>query len=278
MERKFPDGCNRLKFNTWKDTAMVPQLIKINNMVIGRSETNAVNSRDIHKFVESKQQYADWIKSRLSELGAVDGVDFMFHKFMNPEIKSNNKTQIDYIVTLDIAKHLAMMERNEKGKQARQYFIEAEKELKSGLLPFDPNDELAMLDYAKQLIMDKRALELKIKEDRPLVSFAKSVEASVDSVLIANYAKILSDTEGVKIGQNRLFDWFRIEGYLMSTVGTRYNVPYQKYIDNGYFEVSTHTYAGSTGTHQKFTTKITGRGQIALARKIVDAFTMKESA
>lgn len=254
---------------------MVAQLIEINNAVIGRSETNAVNSRDIHKFVESKRQYADWIKIRLDEIGAIDGVDYVLVSQKN---ETNNGSTKTYIVTLDIAKHLAMMERNEKGKQARQYFIEAEKELKARLLPFDPSDELAMLDYAKQLIIDKRALEAKIAEDRPLVSFARSVEASVDSVLIANYAKVLSEAEGVKIGQNRLFDWLRGNGYLISASGARYNTPYQKHIDNGYFEVTTHTYAGTTGTHQKFTTKITGRGQIALARKIVDAFTAKDAA
>lgn len=254
---------------------MVAQLIEINNAVIGRSETNAVNSRDIHKFVESKRQYADWIKIRLDEIGAIYGVDYVLVSQKN---ETNNGSTKTYIVTLDIAKHLAMMERNEKGKQARQYFIEAEKELKAKLLPFDPSDELAMLDYAKQLIIDKRALEAKIAEDRPLVSFAKSVEASVDSVLIANYAKVLSEAEGVKIGQNRLFDWLRGNGYLISASGARYNTPYQKHIDNGYFEVTTHTYAGTTGTHQKFTTKITGRGQIALARKIVDAFTAKDVA
>lgn len=254
---------------------MVAQLIEINNAVIGRSETNAVNSRDIHKFVGSKRQYADWIKIRLDEIGAIDGVDYVLVSQKN---ETNNGSTKTYIVTLDIAKHLAMMERNEKGKQARQYFIEAEKELKAKLLPFDPSDELAMLDYAKQLIIDKRALEAKIAEDRPLVSFARSVEASVDSVLIANYAKVLSEAEGVKIGQNRLFDWLRGNGYLISASGARYNTPYQKHIDNGYFEVTTHTYAGTTGTHQKFTTKITGRGQIALARKIVDAFTAKDVA
>ena len=52
----------------------------------------------------------------------------------------------------------------------------------------------------------------------------------------------------------------------------RHNVPMQRYIDRGYFEVTTQTFAGSTGTHQKFTTKITGKGQIALAGKIVEYF------
>lgn len=114
-------------------------------------------------------------------------------------------------------------------------------------------------------------LQQKARADAPYVSFAKSVEASVDSILIGNYAKLLSDSEGVSIGQNRLFDFLRASGYLISG-GARHNVPYQKHIENGYFEVMTQTFAGSTGTHQKFTTKITGKGQIALAGKIVEYF------
>ena len=116
------------------------------------------------------------------------------------------------------------------------------------------------------------ALEHKIAEDKPLVSFAKSVEASVDSVLISNYAKLLSESEGVKVGPNNLMAWLRDNGYLI-TGGNRHNAPKQKYIDNGWFEVTTRTFAGSTGTHQRFTPKITGKGQIALVNKIVGAFT-----
>ena len=114
-------------------------------------------------------------------------------------------------------------------------------------------------------------LQQKARADAPYVSFAKSVEASVDSILIGNYAKLLSDSEGVSIGQNRLFDFLRANSYLISG-GARHNVPMQRYIDRGYFEVTTQTFAGSTGTHQKFTTKITGKGQIALAGKIVEYF------
>ncbi len=110
-------------------------------------------------------------------------------------------------------------------------------------------------------------LENKIQEDKPLVSFAKSVEASVNAVLIRDWVKSLCEAEGVKIGQNRAYEWLRTNGYLMKN-----NEPYQKYMDNGYFERVPYTFAGTSGTHLKHTTKITGKGQIALAKKIVDAF------
>ena len=135
----------------------------------------------------------------------------------------------------------------------------------------DPDTIIALAQNLKAERARRAELEAQAKANSAYVSFAKSVEASVDSVLIGNYAKLLSDSEGVKIGQNNLFDYLRASGYLIAS-GTRRNVPYQKFIDAGYFEVTTQTFAGSTGTHQKFTTKITGKGQIALAAKIVEAF------
>ncbi len=135
----------------------------------------------------------------------------------------------------------------------------------------DPDTIIALAQNLKAERARRAELEAQAKANSAYVSFAKSVEASVDSVLIGNYAKLLSDSEGVKIGQNNLFDYLRASGYLIAG-GARRNVPYQKFIDAGYFEVTTQTFAGSTGTHQKFTTKITGKGQIALAAKIVEAF------
>lgn len=136
----------------------------------------------------------------------------------------------------------------------------------------NPDTIIKLATDLKQEREKRKALEAEKTENKPYISFAKSVEASVNSVLIGLFAKTLSEENGVKIGQNRLFEWLRKNGYLMDTIGERYNTPYQKYIDNGYFEVATLTFAGTTGTHQKFTTKITGKGQIALAQKIVDAF------
>lgn len=135
----------------------------------------------------------------------------------------------------------------------------------------DPDTIIALAQNLKAERAKREQLEAEKAANAGYVSFAKSVEASVDSILIGNYAKLLSDSEGVSIGQNRLFDFLRASGYLISG-GARHNVPMQRYIDRGYFEVTTQTFAGPAGTHQKFTTKITGKGQIALAGKIVEYF------
>jgi len=107
---------------------VMKKLIEVSKNVIGNSEVNAVSARDIHKFVGSKQDFSHWIKSRLKQLGALQGVDFIDDKIIVKGINNLDVVKsIEYYVTIDIAKHLGMMERNENGYKIRQYFIDIEK-------------------------------------------------------------------------------------------------------------------------------------------------------
>ena len=102
------------------------ELIPLQPQTINGNAVETVNARELHEFLESKRQFADWIKNRISEYDFIVNQDFVrFHKKM----KANNATMIEYHITLDMAKELSMVERNEKGKQARKYFIECEKKL-----------------------------------------------------------------------------------------------------------------------------------------------------
>lgn len=95
--------------------------------IIKRGETEQwVDARTLHNFVESRQEFANWIKPFLNEFGFVEGRDFLTILSKS----TGGRQAIEYSLTLDMAKHLAMLQRNEKGMQARQYFIEAEKELR----------------------------------------------------------------------------------------------------------------------------------------------------
>lgn len=87
-----------------------------------------VRARELHEFLESKQQFTDWIKSRLDKYDFIEGQDFTVHKFM-----IGKKWNHEYILTIDTAKEIAMVENNSKGKEARRYFIECEKRLKNGV-------------------------------------------------------------------------------------------------------------------------------------------------
>lgn len=236
------------------------ELIRIDRTQINGAEVNSVNARDLHNVLESRYQFADWVKTRLEETDARENIDYIVFS----EKSEKGRPLIEYALTTDIAKEIAMLERNEIGKKVRRYFIEVEKAYKQTfVIPQTLSEALYLAaGQAKQI----EALELEAKANKPCISFAKAVEASVDSALIGDYAKCLSD-DGVKVGGRRLFSWLRDNKYLSAD-----NKPYQEFMDKGYFELIPYTYATSTGTHTKYTTKITGKGQIALANKITKHF------
>lgn len=89
-----------------------------------------INARDLHSFIDSRQDFSTWIKSRIEQYGFEENADYLIHKFME-QLPSGAKQKIDYHVTIDMAKELAMVERNDKGHAARRYFIECERKLKA---------------------------------------------------------------------------------------------------------------------------------------------------
>ena len=105
------------------------QLIPLHSQTINGNAVETVSARELHSFVESKRQFADWIKNRIEKYGFVENVDYLLHKIVE-QTPSGAKHKIEYYITLDMAKQLAMVENNEKGMQVRKYFIECEKKLK----------------------------------------------------------------------------------------------------------------------------------------------------
>lgn len=90
----------------------------------------AVSARELHQFLEVKSKFADWIKNRIEEYGFVENQDFVS---VSKILENGGRTK-EYAISLDMAKELSMVERNEKGKQARRYFIEVEKRAREHLL------------------------------------------------------------------------------------------------------------------------------------------------
>ena len=106
-------------------------LIPVFSGSLSDSETLLCDTRKLHEFLQVNSKFADWIKNRISEYGFVENQDFLVSKIL--ETKNgrggNRKALTEYHITLDMAKELAMVERNEQGKAARRYFIECEKKL-----------------------------------------------------------------------------------------------------------------------------------------------------
>ena len=99
---------------------------------IGGQPIQLVDARRLHEFLDSKQDYTTWIKNRIRKYGFDEGIDYLLHKSVEqlPHLGATRTvTTISYHVTLDMAKELAMVERTPRGRQARRYFIECERQL-----------------------------------------------------------------------------------------------------------------------------------------------------
>ncbi|VHE95574.1 phage antirepressor KilAC domain-containing protein [Streptococcus pyogenes] len=230
---------------------------QIINITVNDNHEPVVSGRDLHKVLEIKTAYKDWFP-RMAEYGFEEGQDFS--SFLSKS--TGGRPSQDHVLKLDMAKEIAMLQRNEKSKQVRKYFIQVEKDFNS--------PEKIM---ARALLMaDKKVhkLEAQIEADRPKVLFADAVEASETSILIGDFAKILRQN-GYNIGQNRLFVWLRENGFLIRKNGESYNMPTHRSMDMKLFEVKERTHQEPNGSIRiSKTTKMTGKGQQYFINKFLN--------
>jgi len=207
-----------------------------------------VSARDLHAFLEVGTAFKDWFP-RMCEYGFTDGVDFS--SFLSES--TGGRPAQDAVLTIEMAKEIAMLQRNEKGKQARTYFIQLEKDWNS------PEKVMARaLQIANKTI---KSLSDKVQQDAPKVLFADSVAGSKTSILIRDLAKLISQN-GIDIGEKRLFNALRYQGYLISKTGRDYNSPSQYSMNLGLMEVKETAINHSDGTILTSKTPlITGKGQ-----------------
>lgn len=145
------------------------EIITINQTMINNTEVNAVNARDLHEVLESETKFADWIKRRLDETDAIENVDYLCLSQKRETQRSDGQKGVakttEYILSTDIAKEIAMLERNEKGKQVRRYFIEVEKAYKRDKVAVSQLDYMQIqLNYLKE--QDRKIHELENKTDK----------------------------------------------------------------------------------------------------------------
>ena len=126
----------------------------------------------------------------------------------------------------------------------------------------DPDYLIQLATVLKEERQARLIAEQKIEEQRPLVEFADKVSNSSNLIDMGKMAKLLKD-ENINIGRNRLFEWLRKKDILM-----RNNIPYQRYIDGGYFQVKESTFETPYGTKTQQTTFVTGKGQIYITEKL----------
>ena len=232
------------------------ELLKVNY----DNERITLSARELHEYLEVGTQFKDWFP-RMKEYGFTEGVDFNPLKIEQVRIEGNREVKRelqDYQITLDMAKEIAMIQRSEKGKQVRQYFIQIEKDWNS------PDKVMARaLNIANQRI---ETLQIENKELKPKAFFADAVATAESSCLVGKLAKIIK-ANGCDIGQKRLFEWLRANGYLMCR-GEAYNQPTQKSMELGLMEIKKRVIDNPDGSKRvTTTTKITGKGQVYFVNK-----------
>jgi len=245
----------------------VSEVVPVSNRRIGGSEIQTVDARLLHALLEVGKDFSTWIKDRIEQYGFVENHDFLAAQELSSPKSGSSMARpqrtIAYYLSLDMAKELAMVERNAKGRQARQYFIECERRAKANVVNLhqvidDPSAlRQVLLGYTERVIK----LESQLEAAQPKVDFHDKVCEAVNAQSIEEVAKVLST------GRNRLFRWLRERGLLQKS-----NIPYQEYIDRGYFRVIERQYVDGRGESHTYTrTLVTGRGLSYIQRHLAEA-------
>lgn len=237
---------------------MENNLIPITTASIGGDKQQGVNARDLHAFLEVKTAFKDWIARRIEDFDFKEDSDFC--SFLSES--SGGRPSKEYVLTLNMAKELSMVERNEKGKQARQYFIQCEKQLKVAQQQFAiPQTYAEALRLAADKEEENQRLKVKIEEDAPKVEFADGVIATGKCLCLREAIKAC----GVKPMAG--FDWLRSHKFIYK----QGNQATQKSIDMGLMVVRFANVPHVEGVEQKPYAHVTGKGLVYFRKKFVEA-------
>lgn len=239
------------------------ELIKINY----ETEQPTISARELHKALEVSSRFSRWFDTNKEMF--IEGEDY--NKCTSSTVVNNGAVREleDYEITVLMAKHLSMMSRTEKGRDIRNYLIDLEKAWNTPEQIFARALKMADAEMEK-LKSDNQYLIADIERMKPKEIFADAVATSKTSILIGDLAKLLKQN-GIETGQKRLFDWMRQNGYLIKRKGSDWNMPTQKAMELGLFEVKESTVNNPDGSVRiNKTTKVTGKGQQYFVNKFLN--------
>lgn len=236
------------------------ELLRINY----ESEQPTVSARELHEGLGINTKFSTWFP-RMCEYGFEPERDF---KKCYPNLGSGSnggQNATDYQISIDMAKQICMIQRTDKGKQYRQYFLDLEKAWNTPEQVMARALKIANNEIDK-LKADNKVLIADTERMKPKEIFADAVESSRTSILIGDMVKLICQN-GHEIGQNRLFEWMRQNDYLIKSGGSK-NMPTQKAMEQKLFEVKERTVVNPDGSVRiTRTTLVTGKGQIHFINK-----------
>lgn len=222
---------------------MMEELIPIHES----NGNKAVNARDLYIFLESKQQFADWIKSRIEKYDFIENQDYqVFHNFMNNP--NGGRPATEYVLSIGMAKELSMIENNEKGKQARKYFIACEEEFHKLSSPsymiLDP------IKRAEMWIEEEKARQRMALENKIMKPKADYFDALVDRNLLTN----IRDTAKQIGAKEKEFVKFLLDNNYMYRNKKKQLRPYADHVPS-LFEIKDYENNGHAGQQVLITPK-----------------------
>lgn len=224
-----------------------------------------VSARELYKGLELKKRFSAWVNQNFK--------DFILNEDFSPVLTSTRQNQYggtktiqDYALTISMAKELSLMSHTEQGKKYRQYFIELERKW---------NDPMEVVKRGYTILQDENVqLKLENEKMKPKALFADAVSASETSILVGDLAKLIKQN-GYPIGAKRLFRFLRENGFLISGNRSDWNMPTQKSLELGLFEIKERNFQNPDGSVRiTKTPKVTGKGQ----QYFINKFLAKKEA
>ena len=214
------------------------ELIKITE----QNGKRAVSARELHRFLEVTERFSNWFERQL-QYGFIEGVDYHGCEVFNTLA---NQTLTDYALTIDTAKEISMLQRTEKGKQARRYFIECEK------LAQNPVSNLSKIDLAQMVIESERE-----KERLQIQNQLQSEELQKQAPKVAYYEEVLQSQSTYNTNQiaKELGTSAITLNKKLRDLGVQYKqggtwLLYHKYQNKGYTKTQTYPFVDSNGNTQ----------------------------
>lgn len=231
----------------------------MNKLITINSDSQTISARELHEKLNIGTKFATWFQ-RICEYGFIENQDYTT---CYPNLGSENhggQNMIDYDISMDMAKQICMIQRTPKGKEIRQYLIDLEKAWNT------PEQIMARALTIAQQTIERRNIVIKMLEAdtermRPKEEFYDAVAGSKTAIEMAAVAKVLNFNG---VGRNKLFEILRDERILQSD-----NIPYQKYIDNGWFRTIEQKYSKDGETYINIKTLVYQKGVDGI-RKILE--------
>lgn len=198
------------------------ELIKITE---GEGGKRAVSARELHAFLESKQDFSTWIKNRIEKYDLVENVDFITAPQIYGTANGGHATRIEYALTVDAAEELSMVEGNEKGKEARKYFISCEKIAKKQLL-LQPTPNFSNPAEAARAWADE--YERRIQASLLLEVKSQQLDESKEWYSIKRWAK------------DHNLNWRTVSWRALKAISYEHDYAVKKIFDANYGEVNTY--------------------------------------